>query len=150
MEVEKAILLCKSLMAKHGLEGWQIRIKNWRGTAGAANSDEKTICLSRPYLELNTVENVTDTILHEIAHALVGTDRGHDKFWKEACRKVGAVPSRCKTNCNRPVGKYRARCPKCQIVVYKHRRPSPVAYYCIKCGPKDGQLVWVTIPLTQK
>lgn len=40
---------------------------------------------------------IKDTILHEIAHALVGvkvcTHHSHDKIWKESCLSIGAMPS---------------------------------------------------------
>jgi hypothetical protein len=35
------------------------------------------------------------TILHEIAHALVGPKHGHDKFWKLKARELGCSAKRC-------------------------------------------------------
>jgi len=36
-------------------------------------------------------ELVRDTLLHEIAHALVGTAHGHDEVWKAKCLEIGAI-----------------------------------------------------------
>ena len=42
----------------------------------------------------NGPEEVRDTILHEVAHALVGPGHGHDTVWKATAAQVGARPQR--------------------------------------------------------
>jgi hypothetical protein len=54
-----------------------------------------TIGLSRLLVEVNDVIS-TDTILHEIAHALTLGD-GHGYAWKRKCIEI-AKPERCYTN----------------------------------------------------
>lgn len=43
------------------------------------------------------VDFIKDTILHEIAHAMIGvkvcTHHSHDKVWKIACTELGAMPA---------------------------------------------------------
>ena len=42
-------------------------------------------------------EDIQDTILHEIAHAIVGPKHGHDKVWKVMASKLGCSAKRCHT-----------------------------------------------------
>ena len=37
-------------------------------------------------------KHVLDTILHEIAHALVGSHHKHDAVWKAKCKEIGCDP----------------------------------------------------------
>jgi hypothetical protein len=46
-------------------------------------------------VDRNGAEEIVDTILHEIAHALVGPRHGHDTVWKAKCTDIGARPERC-------------------------------------------------------
>ena len=41
-------------------------------------------------------EDIKDTVLHEIAHAIVGGIHHHDCVWKACCNKIGAEPTRSK------------------------------------------------------
>lgn len=51
-----------------------------------------SITLSR-YLLVCSDEQVRDTILHEVAHAMAPAD-GHGYRWRQACRQIGASPER--------------------------------------------------------
>lgn len=84
-------------MAQHGLAGWSFRFDHARRRFGSCRYRERVITLSRPLVLLNGVDEVRDTILHEIAHALTPGD-GHGGKWKSACRRIGARPVRCYTD----------------------------------------------------
>ena len=69
-------------------------------------------------------DDIRDTILHEIAHALDYKQRGksgHDEAWKAICRKIGAKPSRSSENgFPRDLFKYEIKCTNCgQVVAYR-------------------------------
>jgi predicted SprT family Zn-dependent metalloprotease len=46
-------------------------------------------------VELNDEAKVRDTILHEIAHAMVGRLHGHDFKWKHTAQQIGCTGERC-------------------------------------------------------
>ena len=43
----------------------------------------------------STEENVKNTLLHEIAHALAGHEHNHDEVWKATARSIGCDGCRC-------------------------------------------------------
>jgi predicted SprT family Zn-dependent metalloprotease len=90
--------LAKKLMRKHGLlkQGWSFKWDHAKRRYGCCNYTEMTIQLSKYLTRTVTIAEVEDTILHEIAHALVGPGYGHGWEWKEMCMQIGAVPERCK------------------------------------------------------
>jgi predicted SprT family Zn-dependent metalloprotease len=61
---------------------------------GACYRGKSTISLSLDLTIRNSEEQVRDTILHEIAHALT-PGHHHDYTWKMACIRIGAKPERC-------------------------------------------------------
>ena len=95
MELTEAERLATGLMARHGLSGWRLAFDNAKTRAGVCRFDRKEIGLSRPLVALYEVEQVTDTILHEIAHALAGPRHGHDRVWRAKARRIGCSGQRC-------------------------------------------------------
>lgn len=99
MDYQVAVFMGEDLIKKHLPNmGWKLHM-NHRLSAvlGHCNYRKRTICLNPTYVRHNSVENVRDTILHEIAHALTPNDRahgGHGREWREACVRVGAKPNR--------------------------------------------------------
>lgn len=94
MNIYAARDMALTLMAKHGLieKGWEFKWNNRKRAYGLCAYHDSTIQLSKPLVKYMTEEEVKDTILHEVAHALVGPGHGHGKLWKIMARKVGAKP----------------------------------------------------------
>ncbi|HLL87936.1 MAG TPA: SprT-like domain-containing protein [Tepidisphaeraceae bacterium] len=120
MHLTDARDLAVALMKRHGLDaaGWRFRFDHARRRFGCCKFSEKAITLSRPLTLLNPSDQVRDTILHEIAHALTPGD-GHGRKWRAACVRVGANPRRCYSD---------------DEVVSPPRRPVPYRYGCRACG----------------
>jgi predicted SprT family Zn-dependent metalloprotease len=139
----------RALLALHGLDvlGWRFRYDGARVRAGCCKHRPKLITLSRHYVELNQERpgDVTDTILHEIAHALAGPGMGHGDAWKAVCVRIGARPKRCYDSdaVTMPKGAYQATCGGCARAYNKHKRPRRSGYYCPRCGPTLGTLTFV-------
>jgi predicted SprT family Zn-dependent metalloprotease len=138
MDVAQAASLARQLMNQHGLADWQFRFDHARRRFGCCWPAHKRITLSRPLTELNEAAEVTDTILHEIAHAL--SPGGHTAAWKRTCLRIGARPRRCfshhavKLPEIRRKHRYVAAC-RCEMEHVRKRRPT-LTYICRRCGKK--------------
>lgn len=128
-----ATRMANDLMLKHELYDWHFAFDRAKTSLGKCNHTRKTIYLSRPFLAHVSEYELRDTILHEIAHALVGHGAGHGPKWQAMCRKVGADPRRTKATDTSPAGAWRAVCPNGHETTM-HRAPGRVRS-CGKCSP---------------
>jgi predicted SprT family Zn-dependent metalloprotease len=117
MDVIAAQTLARKLMDTHGLSHWGLRFDRAAKRFGLCNHTRKIISLSWKLVMLNTEEEVRDTILHEIAHALT-PGAGHGPRWREMCVRIGAKPERCFT---------------AQQVVMPTQRPAWFQIGCVGC-----------------
>ena len=85
----------RELMDRYGLRDWALHFNAARMRLGECRAGEKLILLSRAHAVDDPPERVTDTILHEIAHALAGPEAGHGPAWKATARRLGATPRSC-------------------------------------------------------
>ena len=140
MNARQAESLVYKYMAKHALpDEWSFRWQGKKRSLGTCSYSQKEIRLSRWYVELNDLTEVTDTILHEIAHALsyVRYGRagiGHGALWKKVCLEIGAIPRACsKDKLNRPQNHYKYVDTCCGLTFRRHRLRKNVSYSCPKC-----------------
>lgn len=83
------------LMKAHGLieKGWSFKINSRYSRAlGTCNYTKKSIQICKDHVKTDTYDTVLDTLLHEIAHALVGMGHGHNKVWQAMALRIGAKP----------------------------------------------------------
>jgi len=115
MNIQSAEALALQLFTTHGLRGWSFKFDRARLRFGCCNFTTKTISLSKALTELNHPAKVRDTLLHEIAHALVGKRKAHGKEWQSKAKEIGCNPKRCYTHEEVviPKGKYTASCRSC-------------------------------------
>ena len=137
MNLQQAKKLAIEQMDKHGLLdlGWSFEYDNAKRRFGVCRYRPKVIGLSMPLVSANDEDRVMDTILHEIAHALVGSGHGHNNVWKAKCSEIGAKPERCYTqeDTNTIAGKYKAVCGGCGRVHSRHKRPMQGRRVACKC-----------------
>lgn len=91
MDLFDAEILAKELISRAGLDyefGW-IRARN---TYGRCSYKNRTIYLSSTLTPLCSPEDVTNTIIHEICHALTPRAK-HGKAWQDKMREFGREPS---------------------------------------------------------
>lgn len=136
VNLTEAQKLAIALMGQHQLTGWSFKFDHARRRFGACREKQKLITLSRPLTLLNSESQVRDTILHEIAHALVPRD-GHGEKWKAMCRQIGAKPERCYTDTevvspSRRPARYRIGCTHCGWWTDR-RRLTARKLLCVKC-----------------
>jgi predicted SprT family Zn-dependent metalloprotease len=131
------------LLDQHGLTGWSFAYNRRKRSLGLCVYRGKRIELSTHLVARNGDDEVRDTLLHEIAHALTGPGHGHDDAWKAVCLRIGARPERLASDADMPQGAWLARCPGCGTVHSRHRRPRRlIGWFCRPCGPSHGSLVW--------
>ncbi|MBU2671051.1 SprT-like domain-containing protein [Actinoplanes bogorensis] len=122
-------------MAQHRLSGWTLVFDNAKTRAGACRSDRREIALSRHLMALYSPGQVTETVLHEIAHALAGPRHGHDQRWRTIARRIGCSGQRCMpADAPRVDGAWVGTCPAGHRTT-THRRPVRVRS-CPECSPR--------------
>ena len=91
MNLDDARNLATTLMMEHGLQaqGWTFKFDNAKRRFGECRHGHKTLSLSQSLVILNDEARVGATMLHEIAHALVGPRHGHDAVWKRKAIELG-------------------------------------------------------------
>ena len=90
----------KQLIREHednsGLKaGWHFAFDLAPARGGSCRYSDQQITLSVTYCLKASKAEIVDTILHEIAHAIVGPKHGHDSTWKAAARQIGCTAERC-------------------------------------------------------
>ena len=139
MKLEKARNIAIKLMRQHGLTGYTFKWDRAVRRFGCHNGRMQTISLSRPMTQHESNENrVTNTILHEIAHALDYKKRGysnHDSNWKRMAKSIGCSGERCSSSSSvdkSQIYKWVASCPSCEREVY-YARKTKVEKACGSC-----------------
>lgn len=139
--------LARELMEKHGVGDWDFAFDNAKRRVGFCSHREKTISLSKSIAISCTKELVKKTILHEIAHALVGRGHGHDFVWQRKCLEIGGDGKRLadanEIDFSNIKFAYKGVCPNGHIS-YRSRRPGRTSS-CGKCCSyfnKDYIIVW--------
>ena len=149
MDTNDAYRLARRTMNEHGLQDWRFQFDNAISRFGLCSFTKKTISLSRKLTELNPEDEVRDTILHEVAHALAGSKAGHGPEWRRVARSIGCNANRTH-EAVMPPQKWTVVCPHCNISAQRSRKGKrPVA--CARCcnlfngGRFDDRftLVWV-------
>jgi predicted SprT family Zn-dependent metalloprotease len=134
MKLMQAQELATGLMRLHGLPPqWSFTFDRAKVRFGKCNYRTKQISLSKHLVELNDEDEVRETILHEIAHALAPRGAGHGPVWRSLALSIGCNGHRCfGENVARPTPKYQGTCPSCQRVIHRHRRR---LIACGRCAP---------------
>jgi len=152
MTMDTARDLAIELMDKHGLteRGWTFHFDHSQRRFGLCKFRNKEICLSWKLTIMNSDEEVNETILHEIAHALCPPRAGHGRLWKEMAVRVGASPTRCYgSSVTAPKLRFQATCPLCGREFTKSRLPKrggkrvADSFWCKKCGRINGRLNFI-------
>lgn len=86
------LFFARYYMNTYGLQSWDIKLDRCCSRAGLCNFTHKYLSFS-VYLAANKsipLLKKINTILHEIAHALVGCEHGHNKVWQKKAIEIGS------------------------------------------------------------
>jgi len=118
----------RDLMKMYDLDDWTFKFNRRKQALGVCYYRAKRIELSSHFVMLNTLDDMRDTMLHEIAHALAwlkyGDKAGHDFRWVQIARAIGCIGERNARNkdIRNPKGRFQYLCAECGDEVRVHRR----------------------------
>lgn len=120
-----ALELADELLYEHGLFSWTAVIDpRPKRRLGQCRYEIEEIGLSEWFVKLNGEHEVRQTILHEIAHALVGPGYGHGRVWKAKCRAIGGRFDTCSyQGVEMPAYTVYGVCDTCGLRIGRYRRP---------------------------
>lgn len=122
MDLAEARELALQLMKKHGLEyRWRFDFDNAKRRLGACHHEYNCITLSKHLVLLNDIDVVRNTILHEIAHALVDPKYGHNWVWRQKALEIGCDGNRCYSS-KKVNGVPKNVVAKCTYCGYEYKR----------------------------
>lgn len=110
---------------------WTFKLNSNHRRVGVCKHNERRIEFSQHFVENNTEELIRDTLLHEIAHALVGPSHGHGDVWRRKCVEIGARPERT-----------------CDSSVKSTAKPNYVIK-CVPCIERGRKATWYRFRLKQ-
>lgn len=132
MTENEVLSISKKLLVKYKLTKWNIRFTNNRTIVGLCDYNNNRIEFSRLLLKYGSKERILDIILHEIAHAIVGPNNGHNNIWKQTAINIGCSGERL---CDVDIpSKYIAECSTCGTKVTRNRITK--SYACSRCCDK--------------
>ncbi|MDE0309666.1 MAG: SprT-like domain-containing protein [Acidiferrobacterales bacterium] len=82
------------LIRHHELDEWRFNFDCASRRLGQCNYTDKTITMSEEFCLNASDSDIRDTILHEIAHALVGPEHGHSHIWHSKAKEIGCSAKR--------------------------------------------------------
>lgn len=99
------------------------RRKRGRGLCRYPHNGTKGRVEISKYLLENDLDDILNTIRHEVAHVIAGKKSGHGPVWKAACLKTGARPERCGRAMvsEEVVAPYELVCAKCGVIGTRHK-----------------------------
>lgn len=100
MKLTDAQGMALKVMDKYGLlaKGWTFYFDRAKKRLGATHFHKKQISLSHYMVANANRSDVYQTILHEVAHAMLPSSVGHGKPWKELAKAIGYTGERTASN----------------------------------------------------
>lgn len=136
-DIKDAEKLIQEKMELHELtkNGWTYKISSKMVTcAGKCSYKKNTLTFAKNFCTNVEESELINTILHEIAHAIVGPKTNHNETWRKLHIKMGGDGERCHRETFSPP-KYLMECTKCQKIWKRYRKPFDGNYSC-SCGGK--------------
>ena len=139
---QEVLAEAQDMLHQYGLKDWQVVFDHGRIRLGSCDYHKRRISLSRYFVRNNAASDIKETILHEIAHALVGPGHGHGPVWQRQAQALG-IPTRASArHVQMPEPPWNLVCKGCgQIVARRHRRRMDIRRYA--CRDCLGGLEWV-------
>ena len=138
--------LADNLLRTHELTsglgpGWRFHFEPTANRAGVCRHRTRTIAIAVSYALRADRHDIRDTLLHEIAHAIVGPTHHHDRVWKAKARE-NRLLDRALHHASRtaPAAGF-ARCATCSRTWVRHRLTARLRRG-VRCGRCGTRLAW--------
>lgn len=152
MDLKRAQTMAVDLMQHYNLLNWKFNFDRSVTRLGLCQHYRRIISLGSYATSVNGEEQVLNTILHEIAHALVGSTHGHDSVWYSKATELGCNGKRCGNIAVKAPSKYRIFCGGCNGTWNIYRLSKRYlthleVMWCKSCGRErsKGKLVLETV-----
>lgn len=120
------------LMAEHGLESWTFDFDKGQTRLGCCHHNLRRITMSRQFALRNPWTQLKETMLHEIAHALLPVGEGHGRRWRLQYINIGGNPNRNYAEVKTAPKPFTGTCPNCKTKCQSRRRTNTACYNCCK------------------
>jgi len=132
-ELARVRVWAEALIRMHLDTEWTFAFDHAKTRAGLCNFTSKRISVSRHIALRSDDDEVHQTLLHEVAHAIAGAGAGHGPAWKKVADELGYVGGRTHDG---PVptelAPWVGTCPNGHVS-YRYRRPTR-AMSCGRCS----------------
>ncbi len=138
-DFDEIIEVAERLIAEHLADKkwvWTFYFDNALKRVGACHHDTKRISVSRHYVAIAELDDVEQTLLHEVAHAMVGKKHNHSQHWLDTARSIGYTGwVRHEGASPTHLYRWRGTCPNGHEVM-RFRRPRNMNVSCTLCHPR--------------
>lgn len=133
-EVER---LAESLLREHLADGWRFGYDTAKQRAGACHFTDRRITLSRYLAARHPIDEMRQTLLHEIAHAKAGPGAGHGAVWRSIARELGFVGGATHSLATATeFARWAGECPRGHTVLRFRRPDARRERSCARCSPR--------------
>lgn len=132
-ELTRVRVWAQALIDLHLDETWSFGFDNARTRAGLCNYTHKRITVSRHLAARFEDDQIHQTLLHEVAHAIAGSRAGHGPRWKAVAADLGYEGGRLHDGAiAEELAPWIGTCPAGHVM-HRYRRPTrPVS--CGRCA----------------
>jgi predicted SprT family Zn-dependent metalloprotease len=137
-QLEDVAQEARRLLMHHQLPQWSFQFDNGTKRAGCCHYMTQVISLSYEFAKRAPKEEIRDTLLHEIAHALVGKAHHHDDAWRAKALEIGSSGRRCH-DLQFTTPRYIVTCERhCWVATAERRKRGMICKHC------RGKIVYET------
>lgn len=87
----EVLFLANNLLLKYHLENTEIVFRTHHTALGYCINSGEIITIQINHAINDDIDEIKNTILHEIAHALVGNEYGHNIIWQNKAKELGVT-----------------------------------------------------------
>ncbi len=80
-------IIARDLMEKHRVSYLDFKFSNDKSALGWCSNTHITV--QKEHALIDSIDDVINTILHEIAHTQAGLENNHNTYWEETAKELG-------------------------------------------------------------